>query len=96
MSDDLNRYLSGGLTVAQLRAFLAGLPDSRPVVFTYQYGDHGRTVVAQRVRDADEGRVVWSEYHGLPREVDDDEWYDDDGRLKDSLADGAAEVVIIS
>ena len=95
-TETLNRYLAGGLTVGALKAHLAGLPDGAPVVFAYQYGDHARTVVAQRARDADEGRVVWSDYHGLPREVDDDEWYDDDGNLKDSLADGAAEVVVIS
>lgn len=45
------------------------------VHFEYNYGDHWRTHVAPEVSTVQEGNIVWSEYHRMPKiaEYDGDE-----------------------
>lgn len=45
------------------------------VHFSYNYGDHWRTQVAPEVTEVYEGKVEYSEYHRMPKLVDED--YDD-------------------
>jgi hypothetical protein len=59
-------------------------PDAE-VHFTYNYGDHWRTTVAPKVRRVEEGRVTYSEYHRMPKVVDED----------DTRYDGGQRVVIL-
>ncbi len=56
---------------ALARQLLAG-PDL-PVHQSYCYGDYGRTQVAPEITRADEGTVIHSEYHRMPRVVEEDE-----------------------
>ncbi len=72
MSHDLARTLNT-LTVAELRAQLAGLPDDQPVMVRVPSGDHWRTELALPVGDVCPVDIVRSTYHGgfrLPREPD--------------------------
>ena len=48
------------------------------VHFAYNYGDHWRTQVAPVVEAVDELYVKHSDYHNMPRLIDDDEI--DDGQ----------------
>lgn len=52
------------------------------VHFQYNYGDHWRTQVAPSVRSVHEGFVVNSDYHRMPKVVDDeDDVYLEDGDI---------------
>jgi hypothetical protein len=46
-------------------------PDAE-VHFSYNYGDHWRTHVAPKVQRVEEGAVVWSDYHSMPKIDDSD------------------------
>lgn len=46
--------------------------DNLPVHFSYQYGDHWRTVVAPEVSSVTEGAVIHSSYHNMDKEVEED------------------------
>jgi hypothetical protein len=69
----LDAYVNDGLTVGELKAALDAFDDDARVVFTYQYGDHWRTIVAERVSDVAAGRVKWSAYHSMPKQDDESE-----------------------
>ncbi len=56
------------------------------VHFSYNYGDHWRTTVAPKVENVELARVVYSEYHSMPRVVDED----------DNRFEKGEEVVVIS
>lgn len=43
------------------------------VHFSYNYGDHWRTQVAPTVRSVHEGFVTNSDYHRMPKVVEDEE-----------------------
>ncbi len=43
------------------------------VHFAYNYGDHCRTNVAPKVRRVDEGIVKFSDYHRMPKLVEDED-----------------------
>jgi len=72
MPHDLARTLNT-LTVAELRAQLAGLPDDQPVMLRVPPGDHWRTELAVPIQDLQPVDIVRSTYHGgfrLPRDPD--------------------------
>ena len=48
------------------------------VHFEYNYGDHWRTQVAPKVSEVYEGAVTWSEYHRMPKVVEQDFDYEDE------------------
>ena len=48
------------------------------VHFQYNYGDHWRTQVAPTVRSVYEGFVVDSDYHRMPKVVEEDDVYDEE------------------
>lgn len=61
------------MTVAELiRALEAQGPDLE-VRFAYNYGDHGRTTVAEKIRRVEEADVVHSNYHQMDRIAEDDD-----------------------
>ena len=54
-------------------------PDAE-VHFQYNYGDHWRTQVAPTVDSVEVGYVTYSDYHRMPKVVDNDDFdYDEDG-----------------
>lgn len=65
-------------------------PDAE-VHYSYNYGDHWRTQVAPTVDTVTTGRVVYSDYHRMPKLVDED-WADEDTDMRDAPEDS---VVII-
>jgi len=79
-TDELSTYLARAMTVKELREALDKFEDDTRVVFSYQYGDHARTVVAGAVKVADESDVRWSGYHDMPMVVEADEPEDDEPR----------------
>lgn len=95
MNDELKRYLERGLTVKELREALEEYDDDAKVVFKYNFGDYSRTLVVERAESIQNGSVVWSGYHDLPRMVEEygDERIGEDEELGD---DDLAEVVVIS
>lgn len=56
------------------------------VHFAYNYGDYWRTTVAPRASGVELKRVVYSQYHSMPKLVDED----------DTRFDAGEEVVVIS
>lgn len=87
---ELDRYLdrTNAMTVKELREALEDYPDEMPVVFAYNYGDHWRTEVAERVGDVEEGEVLWSAYHRMPKTADQDEGEpdeEDDGKSEENV-----------
>lgn len=42
------------------------------VHFSYNYGDYWKTKVAPEVEDAEIAHVVYSDYHNMPKLLDDD------------------------
>ena len=63
------------MRVADLIEELKYMDQDAEVHFEYNYGDHWRTTVAPKVTQVQEGNVVWSEYHRMPKvaEYDGDE-----------------------
>lgn len=59
------------MTVGELKALLDQYPESAPVYFTYNYGDHWHTTVAQQVSSVDKGAIKYSDYHNMNK-VDDE------------------------
>jgi hypothetical protein len=49
------------------------------VHFSYDYGDHSHTAVAPKVRHVEAMPVIYSEYHQMPRIVDEDHKYRETG-----------------
>ncbi len=43
------------------------------VHFSYNYGDHWRTMVAPKVRTVEEAAIEWSDYHRMPKQIDSDD-----------------------
>lgn len=70
------------MTVKDLRQALEGLDDECEVRFAYNYGDHGKTLVAASLEYLDDGRVKWSDYHNMDVVVADEDWDDDDAKQK--------------
>jgi hypothetical protein len=61
------------MTVQELIEKLEEYDPDANVHFTYNYGDHSRTMVAPMVRNVDEHLVVRSEYHNMPVIIDEDD-----------------------
>ncbi len=78
-----------GMTVAKLLQHLKQFPDDMPVVFSYNYGDHWRTEVAEAVRAIDEQGVEWSDYHSMFK-------ISENGGDEDGNNDGSVNVVVLS
>ena len=59
------------LTVADLIAELENLDPTLPVHFAYNYGDHWQTEVAPAITTVDITYTKYSDYHSMPRTVED-------------------------
>lgn len=58
--------------------------DDTPVFFSYNYGDHWRTEVAEGIEEVEESEIAWSDYHRMYK-VPDEEYrdsYDEKGELR--------------
>lgn len=55
------------MEVKDLIAQLATMDPTAEVHFSYNYGDHGRTMVAPEVTRVEAKRIVHSDYHDMPR-----------------------------
>ena len=68
------------MKVSELIELLQGENPDAEVHFSYNYGDHWRTQVAPTVDSVDVGYVTYSEYHRMPKVVDNDDFdYDENG-----------------
>lgn len=65
-------------TVQDLIDELQSMDPNLEVRFTYNYGDHWRTQVAEKVRSIDMGIVQYSDYHRMDKVVEPD-WDNEDG-----------------
>jgi len=65
------------LTAHELAHELLAGPDL-PVHFGYDYGDHWHTTVAPTVTEFEESRVKHSDYHNMPKVLDEDDERDDE------------------
>lgn len=74
------------MTVAELIAELQQYDGDTPVHLSYNYGDHWRTTVAPMVKQVEELPVKHSEYHSMPKVLDEE----------DKEYDTADQVVVLS
>ena len=81
------------MTVDELIAELQCLPRDAEVHFAYNYGDHWRTQVAPTVDTVEMGKVKFSDYHRMPKVVEED--YDDEDHDY-STGEPEGQVVILS
>lgn len=72
------------MTVQQLKEELNNLPDDMEVKFSYDYGDHWHTNVAERINNVGIDFVTYSDYHRMDKVVEENH------------KDGPREVVILS
>jgi len=61
------------MKVIDLIDMLKTFDEFTEVYFTYNYGDHYHTQVAQKVEQLNEGNVIYSEYHSMDKVAVDDE-----------------------
>ncbi len=68
------------MKVSELIELLQMEDQDAEVHFSYNYGDHWRTQVAPTVDSVETGYVKFSDYHRMPKVVDNDDFdYDDEG-----------------
>ena len=65
------------MKVHELIEELQNFDPETEVHFAYNYGDHWRTQVAPKAENVDELYVKHSDYHDMPKLIDDDEIDDD-------------------
>jgi len=78
------------MLVRDLIELLEGYDADMEVHFQYNYGDHWRTQVAPSVDSVELGVVQYSDYHRMPKVVEQD--YDDEDEVEESTG---KEVVLI-
>lgn len=74
------------MKVHELIRELEAFDGEAEVHFSYNYGDHWRTVVAPKANNIELMKVTYSNYHSMPKLVDEG----------DTRYDDAEEVVVIS
>ena len=75
---------SGPMTVGELIEVLKDFDQNDFVVFTYNYGDHGRTQVAEEVRTVKEGLIEDNAYVDGFSVVDEND-EENDGRVMEKV-----------
>jgi len=61
------------MQVKELIERLSCMDGEAEVRFSYNYGDHWKTAVAQHVVNVEEGRVEYSAYHSMDVMVDEED-----------------------
>lgn len=69
------------MKVKELIQALQEFDQDDEVHFSYQYGDYGRTVVADAINTIEAQRIKYSDYHNTYRLVDEDEDLEDTQRV---------------
>lgn len=68
------------MKVSELIELLQMEDQDAEVHFSYNYGDHWRTQVAPTVDSVETGFVKFSDYHRMPKVVDEEDFdYNDEG-----------------
>jgi hypothetical protein len=80
------------MKVAELIAQLQNLDPEMSVHFSYNYGDHWRTLVAPTVDNVEVEFVKYSDYHSMDKIVDLDDAYDEETQ---EPQEGLIQVVVI-
>lgn len=63
-----------------------GVKDNDEIFFSYCYGDYARSTVAETPDRATRQTIVWSEYHGSHKVIEeDDRWSWDALKLKEAV-----------
>jgi hypothetical protein len=83
------------MTVGELIEQLKSFPKDKEVLFTYNYGDHWRTEVAQEIRSVEVGYVRHSDYHHMDKVLDQDVDPEDETKIHPSDDEDAREVVLL-
>ena len=65
------------MKVHELINELSNYDSDLEVHFSYNYGDHWRTIVAPAVTEVEDGKVTYSDYHQMDALVTDNEEDDD-------------------
>lgn len=75
--------------IAELQNISAEGKGGMDVKFSYNYGDHWRTTVAEGISDVSEAHVKHSDYHNRDKVYDegedDEKIYHDDGSMKEGF-----------
>lgn len=61
------------MKVRELIEELQAFDEETEVHFSYSYGDHWRTTVAPKVNYVEVSRVIHSDYHSMPKVIDDED-----------------------
>lgn len=61
------------MIVKELIERLRDMDEELEVMFSYNYGDYTKTMVAADICNVDESEVVYSEYHRMSRIADDED-----------------------
>ena len=61
------------MKVHELINELSNYDSDLEVHFSYNYGDHWRTIVAPAVTEVEDGKVTYSDYHQMDQLVTDNE-----------------------
>ena len=65
------------MKVHELINELSNYDSDLEVHFSYNYGDHWRTIVAPAVTEVEDGKVTYSDYHQMDKLASDDDEDDD-------------------
>ena len=66
------------MRVRDLIEILGDFDPEMEVHFQYNYGDHWRTQVAPKVSEVYPGAVTYSDYHRMPKVVEQDDYFEDE------------------
>jgi hypothetical protein len=68
------------MKVRELIEWLSGEDQDLDVHVAYNYGDHWHTTVAPKVQRVEEAAVTFSDYHRMPKVVEEDDEKGDEAR----------------
>ena len=76
------------MKVSELIELLSDMDQDADVHFCYDYNDHWRTTVAPKVGQVFEADITYSEYHRMPKLVEDAGDLDEDATLNNVVVIG--------
>ncbi len=59
----LAKFLENAITVDELKEMLDDFEGDMKVVFSYNYGDHWNTAVAENIGEVEDNFIKYSDYH---------------------------------
>ena len=84
------------MKVHELIEELGNYDPNQEVHFSYNYGDHWRTIVAPSVEIVEKGKVTYSDYHQMDQLVIDKEDNEEEDDQESAPSTTARSVVVLS